>query len=621
MEFFSRLGLAEPLATALASFGFETPTPVQIDAIPVILSRRDAIIESETGTGKTFAYLAPAFQLVSVLERKGVGEPGVIVAAPTQELAVQIGRESERLAKAASLSLTTVVLLGGTPLEKQALKLKSKPEIVVGTLGRLADLVALGKLRTGALKVLVLDEADRLFANETEELAIALLKSAPPSASRVLVSATIPERLRKAMRPLLRDAVEICPEGDTVISGDIEHWCFYCDGRKRLDFARRFEAAVKPDRCLMFLSMATRVEKAALALAALGLPIGAIHSGMDKETRRVALERFSKGELRYLLTSDLGARGLDIPGITHVLSLDLPDEPTVYTHRAGRTGRAKAKGVSIVLADGVELARASKIATKGGFVFRTKVLEEGKVLEPTTEEFFGRAQAFEAQRMAAKAAHFGDEAHRGLGLKRRDQGGGPGYERDASERRGPRPDQRTDRSPPGRDSKGRWTTRSAARSAPRGADRDDESVEGPRTARAPRSAPWRADSSGPSPVPHTMLYKKSELPDQAPEAKPLAPRGDRPSGDRPRIAPRGDRPSGDRPRIAPRGDRPSGDRPRIAPRGDKPSGDRPRIAPRGDRPSGDRPRSDAPRSAPRAAPRGDRQRREGGPETKRPPRK
>ena len=175
------------------------------------------------------------------------------------------------------------------------------------------------------------------------------------------MSATIPERIRRELRPLLRDAVEISPTGEAVLSGSIEHWCFYCDGRKRLDFARRFEAAVRPERCLVFLSMATRVEKAASALASLGLPVGAIHSGMDKETRRVALERFAAGTLRYLLTSDLGARGLDIPGITHILSLDLPEEPTIYTHRAGRTGRAGARGVSIVLADAVELSRASKI--------------------------------------------------------------------------------------------------------------------------------------------------------------------------------------------------------------------------------------------------------------------
>jgi ATP-dependent RNA helicase DeaD len=482
-----------------------------------------------------------------VLERKGVGEPGVIVAVPTQELAVQIGREAERLAKAASLGLKTVVLLGGTPLEKQIAKLKSKPEIVVGTLGRLADLVALGKLRTSSLKLLVLDEADRLFAKETEKLAIALLKSAPAAAPKILVSATVPERLRREMRPLLRDAIEICPVGETVLSGSIEHWCFYCDGRKRLDFARRFEAAVKPARCLLFLSMATRVEKAGAALAAFGLPVGAIHSGMDKETRRVALERFASGELRYLLTSDLGARGLDIQGITHVISLDLPDEPTVYTHRAGRTGRAGATGVSIVLADGVELARASKIAVKGGFVFRCKVLEAGEILEPTSEEFFARANSAEEQRLAAKAANAHDEAHRGLGFDPRRSRGGGAAGREGGDREGGRPSSSPSRSGPARSGPRSGSDRSSW--APRGSPRREasrgsapgEEIEAPRTATAPRSAPWRPASEAAPEAKRSMLQKKKDIPKPEPAKEAPISRNAEPI--RPRVAGRGAAPS------------------------------------------------------------------------------
>ena len=613
MESFSRLGLAEPLAQALASFGFETPTPVQAETIPAILSRRDAIVESETGTGKTFAYLAPAFQLVSILERKGSGEPLAIIAAPTQELAVQIGREAERLAKAASIPAKTVVLLGGTPLEKQAAKLKAKPEIVVGTLGRLADLVSLGKLRTNSLKLLVLDEADRLFARETAELAIALLKSAPSSAVRVLVSATIPERLRREMRPLLREAVEISPVGDSVLSSDIEHWCFYCDGRKRLDFTRRFEASVHPERCLIFLTMATRVEKSALALAHLGLPVEAIHSGMDKETRRVALERFTKGEVRYLLTSDLGARGLDIAGITHILSLDLPDESTIYTHRAGRTARAGAKGVSIVLADGVELARASKIATKGGFVFRCKVLEEGQVLEPTSEEFFARVAAFEDQRMAAKAGRVGDGERRGAGKKRREGEPRPGSRDlgatrrvDASEsRRGEERALRRDERPAG--------SRTEVAPRPRVAAREGD-IEAPRTARKPASAPWRPAPEGAPPLPskpHSLLHKKRDEPkpvrteDRKAESHNASAAGaPHRSGDRPRsAAPRRDKPFGEKPR----GGKAIGAARRIDERG---AGER---RPQAGGPSADRPRVGRPSDGPRAP-------RPGAPRPKRPPR-
>lgn len=428
MDTFTRLGLAQPLASALASFGFSGPTSVQAEAIPLLLARKDTLIESETGTGKTFAYLAPSLQLVSTLERRKGGEPGVLIAAPTQELAVQIGREAQRLIEAAHLPLRIAVLLGGTPIEKQAVKLKDKPDIVVGTLGRLADLVSLRILKTSSLKLLILDEVDRQFAPESEKLVHTILSSLPSSCARVLVSATIPERVRRAAQTYLRNPISVSSAPEGVLSGDIEHWCFYCDSRKRLDFVRRFEAAVKPERCLLFLSTASRIEKASAVLAAFGLPIAAIHSGLDKESRRVALERFTQGKTRYLLTSDLGARGLDIPGISHVISLDLPEEPTIYIHRAGRTGRAGARGISIALADGVELARASKIAVRCGFTFRCKVLEGGEVLEPTTEEFFRLAEEREAEKTehsaARKAARFADgEQRKKSGESRHDPSG------------------------------------------------------------------------------------------------------------------------------------------------------------------------------------------------------
>jgi len=563
MDSFSQLGLAEPLSEALASFGFAAPTLVQAETIPVILSRHDAIVESETGTGKTFAYLAPTLQLVSVLERAGPGEPLAMVAAPTQELAVQIGKEAERLAKAALLPAKTVVLLGGTPLEKQAIKLKAKPEIVVGTLGRLADLVALGKLRVSSLKILVLDEADRLFAPETKELACALLKRAPAQAVRVLVSATVPERLRRQMRPLLRDALEISPAGVSVLSSDIEHWCFYCDGRKRLDFARRFEAAIRPERCLVFMTMASRVEKSAAALAHLGLPVEAIHAGLDKESRRVALDRFAKGEVRYLLTSDLGARGLDIAGISHVLSLDLPEEPTVYTHRAGRTARAGAKGVSIVLADGVELSRASKIATKGGFVFRCKILEEGQVLEPTSEEFFARVKAFEEQRMAAKAKWSSEGERRGAGAPRKRYGeDGAGGRRDS----GPDAPRRE----------------GARRAAPRREEGGE--IEGPRTARKPDSAPWRpsSDNKPASPLKSQSILRKKSDAAQEGGSERLDPRESARKSAARRPAPSGTRGANSESRNAPGGS--------AYPRRDGRSDG---ARPGGARPDGDRPRSDA----------------------------
>ena len=402
MKDFAALGLHDSVAKGLAALGFAGPTEVQAKAIPAILAGKDLLMESETGTGKTFAYLSPAFSAIASMPEGGPKGPIALIAAPTQELAVQIGREAEKLAKASLIDVEVAVLLGGSPIARQEAQLKRGPRLIVGTLGRLADLAFARALKLGSIRYLILDEADRLLAKETEELCGRLLEAAPRSASRILASATLPARTRAIAAPWLREPVVVEATSTAVLGGDIEHWVFYCDSRRRPDFMRRFEAAVSPRRCLVFHSNASRLDKLLETLQSFSLPIAAISSRRDKEDRRVALERFTKGELRYLLTSDLGARGLDIADISHVISLDLPEEPTVYTHRAGRTGRAGAKGVSIVLADAVELKRASRFAQRGEFVFRTKVLREGTIFEPPVEEFFAMVEKSEEDRRSAR---------------------------------------------------------------------------------------------------------------------------------------------------------------------------------------------------------------------------
>lgn len=463
MRTFSDLGLDEALAGGLSSLGFAGPTPVQELSIPALREGRDLLMESETGTGKTFAYLAPAIDLLArakggeplpaaaepeaaVPEAAEAGETGtpsdaprpprpprkapkregpiLLVASPTQELAVQIGREAERLAAAAGLEIGVAVFLGGSPMDRQEARLRSRPEIVVGTLGRLADLVALRRLPTRDLRYLVLDEADRLLVPETEDLALALLQASPRSCARILASATLPERTRRKAAPFLREPLVAEAKTRPVLAGDIEHWCFYCDGRKRLDFLRRLESAIAPSRCLVFMTNAARIPEAVERLAAWGLPVDGIHAKVEKEARRVALERLTEGKIRYLVTSDLGARGLDIPGLSHVVSLDLPEEPEVYVHRAGRTGRAGAKGVSIVLADGVELRRASRHAVREGFVYRCKILERGLVLEPPAEEFFARVEEAESERRDYKARRSAAPADARRGSEPREPRGG-----------------------------------------------------------------------------------------------------------------------------------------------------------------------------------------------------
>jgi superfamily II DNA/RNA helicase len=259
----------------------------------------------------------------------------------------------------------------------------------------------------------VLDEADRLFSKEYREELLSLVKQLPRNCVNVLASATISSSTRRLAAGFMKDpsALDLLDEG--VLSRDIEHWVFYVDHRKRLDFLRRLEAAVHPERCLVFASTGERVARAAERLDALGLPVDAILARQEKEHRRVALERFEKGILRYLVTTDLAARGLDIGKISHVISLDFPEDSSWYIHRAGRTGRAGEKGISILLADGYELRGASKIAVERNFVFRTKMLDSGQAVEPPVEEFFDMVEREEEEKRQYRARRTGQDRRPG----------------------------------------------------------------------------------------------------------------------------------------------------------------------------------------------------------------
>ena len=396
MNEFSDLGLGAELSAAFDTLGFKTPTKVQRLAIPRILRKKDIFMQSETGTGKTFAYLAPAISAVAgISPSKG---PLILVLCPTQELAVQVAKQAELLLEASHTAMKVLALLGGSPLSRQEDALKKKPHIVVGTPGRTGDLVKMRLLRLDNLGFVVLDEGDRLFSTEYRDYVQSILGAASPASCKILASATISPNTRKLARVFMKDSESLDLLDEGVLSRDIEHWVFYVEHRKRIDFIRKLESALKPEKCLVFASSGDRVSRTAERLSELGLPADSILSKQEKEHRRVAIERFEKGALRYLVTTDLGARGLDIADISHIISLDFPEESSWYIHRAGRTGRAGKKGISIVLADAWELKSAAKIAVDRNFVFRTKLLEAGEILEPPVEDFFALVERGEEEK-------------------------------------------------------------------------------------------------------------------------------------------------------------------------------------------------------------------------------
>ncbi len=398
MHAFTTLGLREEIASALASFGFEAPTPIQALAIPEVLSCDDLYLSSATGTGKTFAYMAPIFSSID----SSLDSVQAIILAPTHDLAAQLFREAERLCKAAGTGLRIAQALGSMPLVRQLDRLATKPHILVGSAGRIRDLIAKREVDQRACRWAVLDEGDRLFEKEVIDISTDFLGLLPDSCARILVSATIADKIVERSAPWFRNARRVFLDSTEALRTSIEHWCFHAGSRNKIEFLRRFEAAVQPERCLLFASSNASIFNIIHKLEHFGFPVAVLKSDTDGNSRRSALESFSSGEARWLLTTDLGARGLDILDVSHVISFDLPEEPSIYVHRAGRTGRAGSRGISVALADLVELKRASKIAVRYGFPFVCKILEAGRVHDIEPENFFALAEEEEVARQNVK---------------------------------------------------------------------------------------------------------------------------------------------------------------------------------------------------------------------------
>lgn len=463
MDEFTQLGIREDLVRALSSFGFENPTEIQRQTVPALLNRADAFISSATGTGKTFGYLVPLLQLLPT----GVREPFALIVTPTHELAVQVEKELKKLIAAAGISADCVLLIGSAQARRQAEELRRGGAFVIGTPGRVRDLARARELDLSGLSFLVLDEADRLFEKETLPETSDILDGVPESCCRVLVSATLPDRVREKAASWFRNPAVLVLDNSEALRESIDHWVFHASSRKKIDFLRRFEAAVKPSRCLVFASSNAQIFNILRKLEYLGFPAAELRAQGEKEKRKEALEDFKAGRIRYLVTSDLGARGMDVKGIDYVLCMDLPEEPTVYMHRAGRTGRAGERGISVLVADLFELRRASKVAVRYGFSFQCRILESGEVHEIDPENFFALAEEEEADRAVKpplEAKRFSDvegrrgrprkgpmPAQAGAPVRRSQPVSGGGRPRGVSKTgsRGPRPEGTVDARRPG----------------------------------------------------------------------------------------------------------------------------------------------------------------------------
>lgn len=352
------------------------PTKVQQKVIPILMEGKNLIFQSETGTGKTFAYLLPLIarlQKAKETENPNEKHARIIVCAPTFELSSQI-----KMAAQSITGLKTALFIGGAPIKRQIEVLKEKPEIVIGTPARLVELIRLKKLKTQHINAIVFDEADRLVKKELADECAELKNLVPENAQIIACTATVDAGTKKFFSGA---EIEILPN-ENVLSKNITHWAIYAESRDKINVLRKFIAAENPEKALIFASRADQVENIWSKLKFKKVQCACLYAKAEKQARKMAIDRFRSGKERILITSDLGARGLDINGITHVIQMDLPSDSDFFIHRAGRTARAGKTGINLVIGDEYEMNAFAALEKKLGIKVFPKEIRNGKVQTP-----------------------------------------------------------------------------------------------------------------------------------------------------------------------------------------------------------------------------------------------
>lgn len=373
---FEQFGLLPSLTLALEKLKLTVPTPVQLQAISIVQAGSDTYINAETGSGKTLAYLLPLYQVLNV-ERSATQ---VLIIVPTHELALQIHRVSCDLAQHAGMAVRNVLLIGGTASDRQIEKLKKKPQIIIGTPGRVLELIERGKIKLSELKTLVIDEADRLLAEDSLEMVQKIVRACPGRRQLVFVSATEQPKSKQYMEQLAPNLVRLHSE-ELIINQNIDHFYMVVEERDKPDALRKLIHATKTEKVIVFVHRNETAEDVAAKLEHHKIIVADLHSTHEKEVRKQSMQNFRSGKARVLIASDIAARGLDIPGITHVFNLDLPSKGKDYLHRVGRCGRAGARGVAVSILIKPEVRLIELFEQTLGIQMRQVTLREGQMIE------------------------------------------------------------------------------------------------------------------------------------------------------------------------------------------------------------------------------------------------
>ena len=348
---FTALGLDQALLSALDSLGYEEPTPIQREAIPPLLEGRDLLGQAATGTGKTAAFALPLLQRLGP-ERTGIG---ALVLVPTRELAMQVAEAVHRYGKA--LGVRVLPIYGGQAFQQQLRALRRGVDVVVATPGRALDHLRRETLDLGQVGLVVLDEADEMLDMGFAEDLEAILEATPGSRQTALFSATMPPRIMAIARRHLRDPVHVKIGREPVAPGEaprVRQVAYIVQRQHKAVALGRILDMEDPSSAIVFCRTRTEVDGLTETLNGSGYRAEALHGGISQEQRDRVMRRFRAGSTDLLVATDVAARGLDIPHVSHVINYDVPSAPDAYVHRIGRTGRAGREGVAITLAESRE---------------------------------------------------------------------------------------------------------------------------------------------------------------------------------------------------------------------------------------------------------------------------
>ncbi|MRX72444.1 DEAD/DEAH box helicase [Bacillus lacus] len=362
------------IKTAWEKAGFEDATDIQNAAVPVILAGRDVLAESPTGTGKTLAYLLPLLNKIDA-EKKHIQ---AVILASSHELVMQILQELQKWSEGSGIASASFI--GGANMKRQLDKLKKRPQVVVGTPGRISELIKNKKLKMHEVKTIVLDEADSLLVPEHSNTVKGIIKSTLNDRQLLLFSATLPEKTHSEALQLMKDPEVITVERKEADRGNVEHIYFVAEARDKIVILDKL-IKTQNMKALAFIKDIGELSVLSSKLEYKGLENGVLHSESKKADREAALRNFRSGKSNLLLASDVAARGLDIQGLENVIHYDLAKDTDQYVHRSGRTGRQGAKGRVISIVTEREERELKKLAKELGITVHKKQMYKAEIVD------------------------------------------------------------------------------------------------------------------------------------------------------------------------------------------------------------------------------------------------